>query len=174
MNVRVNYRSVGLFAFLLLVSLLTGYQLIESMWSQPWALLFADSASLSLEDMAVQMQIVPTMVMAVLAGGSLGLVSVLLQQLVKNTLASDTTLAVGSGAQMALMIVTLFLPSFGLYGSFWVAFVGVLFSMGLVFAMAAPSRMNPVVLVLSGLIVNIVLVAISSLLLIFFLKQHLV
>ncbi|MBX4378773.1 iron chelate uptake ABC transporter family permease subunit, partial [Mycobacterium tuberculosis] len=79
----------------------------------------------------------------IMAGGLLGVASLLLQQLVKNPLASDTTLAVGSGAQMALLIVTLFLPNLGLYGNFWVALIGSLMSMGLVWLMAMPSRFNP-------------------------------
>ena len=55
--------------------------------------------------MVAQLQILPTMLVAIFAGGLLGVVSVLLQQLVKNTLASDSTLAVGTGAQLALLIV---------------------------------------------------------------------
>ena len=106
----------GLFALAIATS---GY-LINSRWQLPVWALFQASANLSLNDMAIQLSLLPTMLVAILAGGILGSSSILLQQLVKNTLASDTTLAVGSGAQMALLIVTLFLPSFGLYGSFWV------------------------------------------------------
>ena len=113
------------------------------------------------------------MLVALTAGGLLGLVSVLLQQLVKNTLASDTTLAVGSGANMALLIVTLFLPSLALGGSFWVAFMGALGSMAIVFLLAAPSRMNPLVLVLGGLVTNILLGAITALLLIYYAEETL-
>ena len=153
----------GLFALAIATS---GY-LINSRWQLPVWALFQASANLSLNDMAIQLSLLPTMLVAILAGGILGSSSILLQQLVKNTLASDTTLAVGSGAQMALLIVTLFLPSFGLYGSFWVAFIGAMLSMGLVFLLAAPSRMNPVVLVLSGLVVNILISAIASVMLIF-------
>ena len=141
---------------------------LKTTWHDALWLLFASSQSLTLAQMVAQLQILPTMLVAIFAGGLLGVVSVLLQQLVKNTLASDSTLAVGTGAQLALLIVTLFFPSFGLYGSFWVAFVGALLSMGLVFAIAANSRMNPVVLILGGLVVNILFSAISSLLMIFF------
>ncbi len=135
--------------------------------------LFTPSFDLSLSDMSIQLQILPTMLVALTAGGLLGLVSVLLQQLVKNTLASDTTLAVGSGANMALLIVTLFLPSLALGGSFWVAFMGALGSMAIVFLLAAPSRMNPLVLVLGGLVTNILLGAITALLLIYYAEETL-
>lgn len=151
-----------------LVAVLTGGWLIEHSWQLPISQLFQSSQNLSVADMALQLKLLPTMIVAVLAGGLLGLASILLQQLVKNNLASDTTLSVGSGSQMALLITTLFLPNFGLYGSFWVAFVGAMASMGLVFLLAKQSGMNPVVLVLSGLIINILLTAIAGVFLLFY------
>ncbi|WP_286740069.1 Fe(3+)-hydroxamate ABC transporter permease FhuB [Psychrobacter sp. UBA3068] len=158
---------------LIVMALVSSYAVIRQLWHLPFFELFTPSFELSLEDMSAQLKIVPTMLVASTAGGLLGLVSVLLQQLVKNTLASDTTLAVGSGANMALLIVTLFLPSLALGGSFWVAFVGALSSMAIVFILAAPSRMNPLVLVLGGLVTNILLGAIAALLLIYYAEESL-
>ena len=100
--------------FLMLLAVVSGYAVVHQLWSLTFLELFTPSFDLSLSDMSIQLQILPTMLVALTAGGLLGLVSVLLQQLVKNTLASDTTLAVGSGANMALLIVTLFLPSLAL------------------------------------------------------------
>lgn len=160
-------------AGLLMLGLGSSYAVITQLWPWPINELWQASTQLPIGVMAVQLQIVPTMIVAMMAGGLLGAVSILLQQLVKNSLASDTTLGVGSGAQMALLIVTLFFPSFGIYGSFWVAFFGALLSMGLVFALSAPSRMNPLVLVLGGLVVNILLAAIAGLLLVFFSEKAL-
>jgi len=159
--------------FLILIAVVSSYAVVHQLWPLAFLELFTPSFDLSLSDMSIQLQILPTMLVALTAGGLLGLVSVLLQQLVKNTLASDTTLAVGSGANMALLIVTLFLPSLALGGSFWVAFVGALGSMAIVFLLAAPSRMNPLVLVLDGLVTNILLGAITSLLLIYYAEETL-
>lgn len=159
--------------FLMLLAVVSSYAVVHQLWHLPFLELFTPSFELSLSDMSIQLQILPTMLVALTAGGLLGLVSVLLQQLVKNTLASDTTLAVGSGANMALLIVTLFLPSLALGGSFWVAFVGALGSMAIVFLLAAPSRMNPLVLVLGGLVTNILLGAITALLLIYYAEETL-
>lgn len=159
------------FVALLFFALVTAGLVVKNAWHYPLVWLFSPSQSLDLTQMVVQLQLVPTMLMAILAGGLLGVVSVLLQQLVKNTLASDTTLAVGTGSQLALLLVTIFLPSFGLYGSFWVAFVGALTSMGLVFAISAKSRMNPVVLILGGLVVNILFASISQLLFILYAEK---
>lgn len=170
MNKWLFFKSnIGFTLFvLLLIVVVSTIVLIDKVWQAPILALFASSNSLTLAEMALQLQLLPTMLVAILSGGLLGLCSILLQQLVKNNLASDTTLAVGSGSQMALLLITLFLPSFGLYGSFWVAFVGALASMGLVFFLAKNSRMNPVVLVLSGLIVNILLSALAGVLLLFY------
>lgn len=159
--------------FLMLLAVVSSYAVVHQLWQLPFLELFIPSFELSLSDMSIQLQILPTMLVALTAGGLLGLVSVLLQQLVKNTLASDTTLAVGSGANIALLIVTLFLPSLALGGSFWVAFVGALGSMAIVFLLAAPSRMNPLVLVLGGLVTNILLGAITALLLIYYAEETL-
>lgn len=159
--------------FLMLLAVVSSYAVVHQLWNLNFLELFTPSFDLSLSDMGIQLQILPTMLVALTAGGLLGLVSVLLQQLVKNTLASDTTLAVGSGANMALLIVTLFLPSLALGGSFWVAFVGALGSMAIVFLLAAPSRMNPLVLVLGGLVTNILLGAITALLLIYYAEETL-
>ncbi|WP_413520766.1 Fe(3+)-hydroxamate ABC transporter permease FhuB [Psychrobacter glacincola] len=159
--------------FLIVLVAVSSYAVVHQLWHLNFLELFTRSFKLSLSDMSIQLQILPTMLVASTAGGLLGLVSVLLQQLVKNTLASDTTLAVGSGANMALLIVTLFLPSLALGGSFWVAFIGALSSMAIVFILAAPSRMNPLVLVLGGLVTNILLGAITALLLIYYAEESL-
>ena len=177
MMIKNNFSSANriyiMVVILIVMAIVSSYAVVHQLWHLPFIDLFTPSFDLSLTDMSAQLQIVPTMLVASTAGGLLGLVSVLLQQLVKNTLASDTTLAVGSGANMALLIVTLFLPSLSLGGSFWVAFIGALSSMAIVFILAAPSRMNPLVLVLGGLVTNILLGAITALLLIYYSEEAL-
>ncbi len=174
---KTNFLSANriymMIVFLILIAVVSSYAVVHQLWPLAFLELFTPSFDLSLSNMSIQLQILPTMLVALTSGGLLGLVSVLLQQLVKNTLASDTTLAVGSGANMALLIVTLFLPSLALGGSFWVAFVGALGSMAIVFLLAAPSRMNPLVLVLGGLVTNILLGAITALLLIYYAEETL-
>ena len=177
MMIKNNFSSANriyiMVVLLLMLAIVSSYAVVHQLWHLSFIELFTPSFDLSLTDMSAQLQIVPTILVASTAGGLLGLVSVLLQQLVKNTLASDTTLAVGSGANMALLIVTLFLPSLSLGGSFWVAFIGALSSMAIVFILAAPSRMNPLVLVLGGLVTNILLGAIAALLLIYYSEEAL-
>ena len=156
---------------LTILSLWSVWALIDQEWTRPVSDLLLPSAQLDIASLATQLHIVATSIVALLAGGLLGVVSILLQQLVKNPLASDTTLGVGVGAQLAMLIVTLFLPSLAIYGGLYVAFVGALISMGLVFALAAPSRFNPLILILAGLVVNILLAAVANVLVLFFAER---
>jgi len=149
----------------------SGWALLDRDWTRPISELFLPSLQLDIASMATQLHLVATSVVALLAGGLLGVVSILLQQLVKNPLASDTTLGVGVGAQLAMLIVTLFLPSLAIYGGLYVAFVGAVISMGLVFALSAPSRFNPLILILAGLVVNILLAAVANVLVLFFAER---
>jgi len=156
---------------LAVLSLWSSWTLIAQEWTRPLSDLLIPSSQLDIASMAVQLHLVATSVVALLAGGLLGVVSILLQQLVKNPLASDTTLGVGVGAQLAMLIVTLFLPSLAIYGGIYVAFAGAIISMGLVFALSAPSRFNPLILILAGLVVNILLAAVANVLVLFFAER---
>lgn len=168
MNKTTSWRLWVALAFLMVLSLWSSWTLIAQEWTRPIGDLFMPSLQLDIASMATQLHLVATSIVALLAGGLLGVVSILLQQLVKNPLASDTTLGVGVGAQLAMLIVTLFVPSLAIYGGVYVAFVGALISMGLVFALAAPSRFNPLILILAGLVVNILLAAVANVLVLFF------
>ena len=160
-----------LFAVLCALVMASSWALIARDWHRPLMDLFLPSMQLDMGSMVVQMTLLASSLVALLAGGLLGAVSILLQQLVKNPLASDTTLGVGAGAQLAILLVSLFIPSLAIYGGMYVAFVGALISMGLVFALAATSRFNALILVLAGLVVNILLAAFANVLLLFFAER---
>ena len=108
------------------------------------------------------MAVLPEIAAAFLAGGLLALASTALQQVVHNPLASDSTLAVAGGAQLALMLVTLFFPAAGLFGSFWVAFAGAVAAMLLVLLVAGAGGANALALILAGLFANMVFAAIAA------------
>ncbi len=167
----LSWRLWAMLIGLAALSLWSSWVLIDQQWTRPLRDLLISSSQLDIASMAIQLHIVATSVVALLAGGLLGVVSILLQQLVKNPLASDTTLGVGVGAQLAMLIVTLFLPSLAIYGGLYVAFVGAIISMGLVFALSAPSRFNPLILILAGLVVNILLAAVANVLVLFFAER---
>lgn len=109
----------------------------------------------------------PRLSVALLAGGGLGLAGVLMQQVLRNPLASPTTLGVASGANLALMIATLFAPGLLIAGREWVALAGGALAIGLVFLLSWRRGLAPVVVVLAGLVVNLYLGALSTALLLF-------
>lgn len=109
----------------------------------------------------------PRLVMALLAGAGLALAGVLMQQVLRNPLASPTTLGVASGANLALIIATLFAPSLLALGGEWVALAGGGLAVGLVFMLAWRRGLSPVVVVLAGLVVNLYFGALGMVLLLF-------
>ncbi|MFZ7276108.1 Fe(3+)-hydroxamate ABC transporter permease FhuB [Avibacterium endocarditidis] len=110
----------------------------------------------------------PRVLMAILAGASLGVASLLLQQIMNNSLASDSTLAVSGGAQFSLFLATLFLPNLLQFGTTPIAFIGALFALGLVLLLAWRQMLSPLLIVLAGLVVSFYLGAFSSLLMLFY------
>ena len=152
-------KTLSLFSLLALVLAAVWLALV---WYWPWADLLRDPDALPIAEAAVQMAVLPEIVAAFLAGGLLALASSALQQIVHNPLASDSTLAVAGGAQLSLMLVTLFFPAAGLFGGFWVAFAGAVAAIALVLLVAGAGGMNALSLILAGLIANMVFAAIAA------------
>ena len=92
MSKTTSWRLWVALAFLMVLSLWSSWTLIAQEWTRPIGDLFMPSLQLDIASMATQLHLVATSIVALLAGGLLGVVSILLQQLVKNPLASDTTL----------------------------------------------------------------------------------
>ena len=109
----------------------------------------------------------PRMVIACLAGGALGLASLLLQQIMRNPIASDSTLGVTAGAQMALIITTVFAPSLLQWGNVVVTFAGALISILIVLYLSRKKQCDVLIVVLAGMVLSLYLGAISSVLLLF-------
>lgn len=154
-----------------LTLLLAGWDLARQV---PGALWWQTLFSPNLDDVrqaVVHFSWLPRLTVTLLAGAALGLAGTLMQQVLRNPLASPTTLGVASGAQLALMMVTLFAPSRLLLGREWIAMAGGSLAMALVFALAWRRQLNPVVIVFAGLVINLYLAAISMGLLLFFQEE---
>ena len=149
-------------SFFALLAFITSAVWLALVWHWPWADLWRDPDTLPLAQAAVQMAVLPEIAAAFLAGGLLALASTALQQVVHNPLASDSTLAVAGGAQLALRLVTLFFPAAGLFGSFGVAFAGAVAAMLLVLVVAGAGGANALALILAGLLANMVFAAIAA------------
>lgn len=109
----------------------------------------------------------PRLVVSLIGGAGLALAGVLMQQTLRNPLASPTTLGVASGAQALLLLTTLFAPGLLAYGRGAIAFVGGTLAIILVFALAWRQRLAPTVLVLAGLVVHLYMGAVSLTLILF-------
>ena len=142
-------------------------QLPGALW---WQALFSPELD-DARQAVVHFSWLPRLAICLLAGAALGLAGTLMQQVLRNPLASPTTLGVASGAQLALMMVTLLAPSWLLIGREWIAMAGESRAMGLVFALAWRGQLNPVVIVFAGLVINLYLAAISMGLLLFFQEE---
>ncbi|MCJ8219449.1 Fe(3+)-hydroxamate ABC transporter permease FhuB [Aeromonas veronii] len=160
------------------VSILLGLTLSLAYWELarqlPGALWWQSLFTPNLDDVSqavVHFSWLPRLAVTLLAGAALGLAGTLMQQVLRNPLASPTTLGVASGAQLALMMVTLFAPSWLLLGREWIAMAGGSLAMALVFALAWRRQLSPVVIVFAGLVINLYLAAISMGLLLFFQEE---
>ena len=145
--------------------------LLHLQWQWPWADLFQHPDALPLEALLVQTTTLPRMLMALLAGGCLSLATMLLQQVMRNPLAADSTLAVSSGAQTALVLCTVFVPSWLLYGTGWVALLGAALALIGVLWLSARRAMQPLTVVLAGLVMGLYLSAISGMVTLFYSEE---
>ncbi|MFC4258089.1 Fe(3+)-hydroxamate ABC transporter permease FhuB [Marinobacter lacisalsi] len=109
----------------------------------------------------------PRITLAVMVGAALGLAGVLMQQVLRNPIASPSTLGVASGAQLGLLMATLHAPGLLAFGGEWPALAGGTASLLLVVALSWRRRLAPVAVVLAGLVVNLYLGALSTVLILF-------
>mgnify|MGYP000055668135 FL=1 len=100
-----------------------------------------------------------------IAGAALAVAGVLMQQVLRNPLASPSTLGVASGASFALMMATLYAPWLIEFSHSLVALAGGVGTMALVFALSWRRALSPTVVVVSGLVINLYFGAVSTVLL---------
>nr|WP_280517497.1 iron chelate uptake ABC transporter family permease subunit [Alysiella crassa] len=145
------------------------------LYSRQWGLgladLFAAADTLAVGDLLFVHGTLPRLAMGVLAGGALSVAAVLLQQVMHNPLASDSTLAVSSGAQAALLVATIFAPSVLIWGAGAVAFVGAVSALLGVLWLSARRGLAPLVVVLSGLVMSLYLSAVTGALGLFYVEE---
>ncbi|QIR07582.1 Fe(3+)-hydroxamate ABC transporter permease FhuB [Salinivibrio costicola] len=130
------------------------------LWQSLWSL--DDSASIGI---VMHLTWWPRLVTALLAGACLGLAGTLMQQVLRNPLASPSTLGVANGASLALMLATLYAPWLLTWSSAMVAMSGGVLTMLVVFALAWRRGLSPTVVVIAGLILNLYCGALSTVLL---------
>lgn len=170
--VKIFRRPLPILAAALAISCaLTAFWILKLEWTLPWLRIFDRPDTLPLDALMVQNNTLPRMAMALLAGGSTAAATMLMQQLMRNPLASDGTLAVSSGAQTALVAATVFAPSFLSYGTSAVAFAGAAAALGAVLRLSARRALQPLSVVLAGLVVSLYLGSLTSIVMLFFSEE---
>lgn len=100
--------------------------------------------------------------MALAGGAALGLAGLLLQRVLRNPLAEPSTLGIAAGAQLAMTVATIYAPLLMEHAREPVALVGGLLAVGLVLALTWRRGLEPVPVVLAGMMVNMTAAAASA------------
>ncbi|RJT28749.1 Fe(3+)-hydroxamate ABC transporter permease FhuB [Mesorhizobium waimense] len=104
----------------------------------------------------------PRLAVSLLCGAALGLAGAVLQQVLRNPLASPETVGVSAGAHLALALATLAAPSLLAFGREWVALAGAFVAIVAVVALSWHKRLSPLSVVLAGLVVSLYAGAIGA------------
>jgi ABC-type Fe3+-siderophore transport system permease subunit len=135
-----------------------------------WLALAAAAAALSLDEVLARLgigasgidhallaySVLPRSAVALLAGAALGLSGALLQQALDNPLAEPSTLGVFAGGQLALGTAAALSPELGPFGREGAAFAGGAGAAALVLALGWRRKLDPVTVVLCGMVVAMV------------------
>lgn len=122
------------------------------------------SAGYDISRMVLLYATLPRLAMAVLCGAALAASGAILQQVLRNPLASPTTLGVDAGARLALALATVLAPDLLRWGGDLVALVGSAISTALVFLIVGRRQFSALSMILAGLVVSLFCGALSSLL----------
>ena len=152
---------------IVLAGLLTWQGLAARLPAADWmdAMLWPDLADM--REVLVHYSWLPRLLTALLCGAALGLSGAILQQVLRNPLASPTTLGVSAGAQLALTLAALLAPGLLAVAREWIAVAGASAVLGLVFALAWNKALSPLSMVLGGMVLSLYCGALTALLIIF-------
>lgn len=104
----------------------------------------------------------PRVAAALVSGAALGLAGALLQRVLRNPIAAPSTLGIASGAQLALAAATLHAPLLMEASREGVALFGGLAAIGTVLALTLRRGLDPVEVVLCGMLVSMTAGALSA------------
>ena len=106
--------------------------------------------------------VLPRAAVALLSGAALGLSGVLLQQVLRNPIADPSTLGISAGAQLSMTAATLFAPALMAAAREAVALFGGLAVVALLLCLTWRRGLEPVTMVLAGMVVSLVAMALSA------------
>lgn len=126
--------------------------LFAQRFGMQWPIFAASDAS-DLDRVILFYRVLPRAAVALLAGAALGLAGLLLQRVLRNPLAEPSTLGISAGAQLAMAVATLHAPALMAFSPELVAFGGGLAAVALILALTWRRGLEPVSVVLAGMMV---------------------
>ncbi|MHC1550396.1 Fe(3+)-hydroxamate ABC transporter permease FhuB [Phyllobacterium sp. K27] len=115
-----------------------------------------------LQKIILMNSILPRSAMAILCGAALGFSGLLLQRVLRNPLAEPSTLGISAGAQLAMASAMLYFPALMENGRDAVALAGGLVAVVLILSLTWQRGLEPVSLVLAGMMVSLTATAASA------------
>ncbi|WP_029354525.1 Fe(3+)-hydroxamate ABC transporter permease FhuB [Bosea sp. 117] len=131
-----------------------------------WAAIVAPDTGRPAEILAAY-SFAPRLVVSLLAGAALGLAGAILQQVLRNPIASPTTLGIEAGANLALSAALIWTPGLLAFGREWVTLAGGLLAIGAVLLLSRRSGFAPLVVVLAGMVAGLYCASLAALLALF-------
>lgn len=148
--------------------------MVEVLFHRLWAVITLLAAAAAMAAMAMRPSVpglddvilwqveLPRAAVALLAGAALGLSGALLQRVLRNPIADPSTLGIASGAQLALTLAFAFAPALVETSREGVALAGGAGAAALVLALGWRRGLDPVAVVLSGMMIALVAGALSA------------
>ncbi|MBZ9992589.1 Fe(3+)-hydroxamate ABC transporter permease FhuB [Mesorhizobium sp. BH1-1-4] len=127
-----------------------------------WSDALANPDVEDIRQVLVHYAFLPRLAVSLLCGAALGLAGAVLQQVLRNPLASPETVGVSAGAYLALALATLLAPSLLAHGREWVALAGAFTALAAVLALSWHKGLSPLSVVLAGLVVTLYAGAIGA------------
>lgn len=107
----------------------------------------------------------PRLSVAIICGFALAVAGCVMQFVLRNPIASPTTLGVAAGAELGMVLGILLIPAHYVIPVFIPAFVGGCLSTFLVFALSSVRGFSPLHMVLAGMVVSLFLGSLNTMLL---------
>jgi ABC-type Fe3+-siderophore transport system permease subunit len=157
--------------FLLVAAGLSGITLSRLVTPADWPDLLAGPATADVSILLARQSLLPRIVVGLLAGAGLALAGVVFQNVLRNPLAEPATLGVSAGAQLALVVATLWFPSIAdTLRAEGIAFLGALAAILLVAAIGWSRVLSPTRMIVAGVFVSLYAGAAAGILVLF--NQH--
>ncbi|WP_428810009.1 Fe(3+)-hydroxamate ABC transporter permease FhuB [Vibrio lamellibrachiae] len=130
--------------------------------------------STNYQHLIVNLTYLPRLTIAILCGFSLAVAGCVMQFVLRNPIASPTTLGVAAGAELGMILGILLIPAnLTLIGSQFIpAFLGGCLATALVFVLSAKRGFSPVHMVLAGMVISLFFGSLNTMLLLLN-EQHL-